>query len=461
MKFFRVVPLIAVVCLSSSALAAPVASQAKRERRRTPVVEAVEKVRGAVVNISTERVIVVRRGFSPLMGDDAFDRMFEDFFGGRRRGRLERKKVQTPLGSGCVITSDGLVVTNEHVIRRATNIKLSLPSGETLDAELLAADPTEDLALLRAKAAHPLKAIPMGTSSDLMLGETVLALGNPFGFENSVTSGIVSAVNREIAVGTGHEAVKYTGLIQTSALINPGNSGGPLVNALGELIGINTAVVDQAQGIGFSVPIDRARDVLAPLLATPQVSEAWHGFKGVTTEKRNGVRVTQIASKSAAGKVLRRDDVICEIDGAPVSDLFDLLLRVVQHKPGDKAPLRLLRGGKSMRVTLLLTRRPVPSPKKMLYDKFGIAAQDLTSALARQMRIAVSQGVLVSEVWRDSPALAVGMQRGDVIVQIGPHPVRRLKDAAAALQNVRPGAPVFVRIVRGQYVARTWITTRK
>ena len=173
----------------------------------------------------------------------------------------------------------------------------------------------------------------MGTSSDMMLGETVLALGNPFGFENSVTSGIVSAFNREIEVG-GNDSARYDKLIQTSALINPGNSGGPLVNVLGELVGINTAVVDQAQGIGFSIPIDRARDVLAPLLGAAQVSEAWAGFRGETTEKRDGVLVISVKAKAPASDTLAAGDIVREADGARVGDLFDLLLRIVQHKPG-------------------------------------------------------------------------------------------------------------------------------
>ena len=277
--------------------------------RRTPIVAAVEKVRDCVVNISTERMLVTRGGgLVPFgTGDDVFDRFFQDFF---RGPATEQRKVNAPLGSGCVITAGGLVITNEHVVRRASNVKLSLNTGETFDAVVLAADPAADLALLRAQTDKPLKAIPMGVSSDLMLGEPVIAVGNPFGFENSVTSGIVSALNREITVGAGDDAVHYTGLIQTSALINPGNSGGPLVNILGELIGINSAIVDRAQGIGFAIPIDRARDVLAPLLATPQVSEAWAGVRGATVPGRKGARVTQVEARGPAEKVLQVNDVI-------------------------------------------------------------------------------------------------------------------------------------------------------
>ena len=424
--------------------------------RRTPIVTAVEKARGSVVNISTERAVTLFRGFNSFSGPggDPFDDFFRQWY---RAPAVERRKVETPLGSGCVISADGLVITNEHVVRRATNIKLSLADGETFDAVLLAADPSEDIALLRMKTDQPIKAIPMGGSSDLMLGETIVAMGNPYGFENSVTSGIISAFNREIRVGE----IKYEGLIQTSALINPGNSGGPLINVLGELVGINTAVVDQAQGIGFAIPIDRARDILAPLLATPQVSEAWPGIRAATTEGRDGARVLQVEKKGPAGSALKEGDIICEIDGAKVSDLFDFLVRVVQHQPGDEVSLKIVRNGKTASVKFALGRMPVPSPKKILHDKFGITGQNNTPELAEQLKIAINYGVLVSEVWPDSPAEKVGLEKSDVIIQIGAHAVRNLREAAAALRSTRAGERVFVRIVRGKYNAYAWMTVPK
>jgi len=429
--------------------------------RRTPVVMAVEKAHNAVVNISTEQTVQLRRGFDSFFGrnGDPFDRMFDDFFSrSPRRRTVERRKVHTPLGSGSIITPDGLIITNEHVIRRATNIKISLYTGDTFDAELLAADRKEDIALLRIKSDKPIEVIPMGESSDLMLGETVVALGNPYGFENSVTSGIVSALNREISIGSGSEAVNYSGLIQTSALINPGNSGGALINVLGELIGINTAVVDQAQGIGFAIPINHAREVLAPLLATPQVSEAWPGISARTADDRIGVRVMEVAEKGPASTILKTGDVIREIDGTCVTDLFDFLLGIVQHQPEDKVLIEIVRGGVSSKVRITLGRMPVPSPKEILYAKFGIAAQDHTSSDAQRLRTPVDYGVRVSEIWRGGPAMDVGLRKGDVIIQIGSLPVRTLRDAAMALRTSQPGEQVFIRIFRQNYTAYTWIT---
>lgn len=448
----RAVFIMLFLAVAACAIAAgPSADEALRIRR-TPVADAVAKTHASVVNISAEQVVAIRQGLGPSFGPggDMFDQMFQQFFQGPV---VERRKVQTPLGSGCIITPDGLVLTNEHVIRRATGIKLSLDTGESFDATLLASDSAHDLALLRAKSDKPFQAIPMGSSADLMLGETVVALGNPFGFNNSVTAGIVSALNREIQVPTEGDLRTFGGLIQTSALINPGNSGGPLVNVLGELIGINSAVVDQAQGIGFAVPIDRARDALAALLANPQVSEAWCGFQGKTEEGRKGVRVLQIDPQGPAEKLLNTGDLIEQADGAPVKDSFDLLIRVVQHKPGEKLALRALRDGKSIETEVTLAKVVIPSPEELLQKKLGLKGRDLTREVARRRRIPLDGGLLITEVAPDGAAERAGMAEGDVVVKIGSAPVRNMEDAAAALRSTIAGDSVSVLIFRQDYLA--------
>ena len=398
-------------------------ADARMAVRRTPIVEAVQRVQNCVVNISTERMLVTRGGLAPFAtGDEVFDRIFQDFFRGRG---TEQRKVNAPLGSGCVITSN---------------------------------DSAADLALLRAQTSKPLEAIPMGVSSDLMLGEPVIAVGNPFGFESSVTSGIVSATNRVISVGEGEDAVHYTGLIQTSALINPGNSGGPLVNILGELIGINSAIVDGAQGIGFAIPIDRARDILAPLLATPQVCEAWAGLRGATVPGRKGARVTQLEAGGPAEKVLHVNDVIVSLDGRPLGDLFDFFMQIVQHQPGDVVALVVERGGQALDIQFTLGRHPQPSPGELLQEKFGLTGSDLTPEMARRRGTAVDFGVYAAQIAPDGPAHRAGLERGDVIIQIGSNPVRNLRDAAAALRTTIAGERVVVVIVRQDYRAFTRVT---
>jgi serine protease Do len=423
--------------------------------RRTPIVEAVQRVRDSVVNISTEQLVNVRRGLGPFRPGDPFDRFFEDFWSGPI---VERRKVKSPLGSGCVITPDGLVITNEHVVRRASTIYLTLDSGEQINARLLGSDPEHDLALLRAETDKTLAAIPMGSSSDLMLGETVIALGNPFGFENSVTSGIISALDREITVGSGADGARYNGLIQTSALINPGNSGGPLVNVLGEMIGINAAVVDQAQGIGFAIPVGRARDILAPLLTGPHVSDAWTGIKGETIAGRHGARITEIDAAGPAAALFKTGDVIESLDGIPVRDLFDLNLAVAQRKPGDAISFAALRAGQAVTLNMTVARLPQLSADDLLRAKLGVRGQDLTATLARSLGVAVNEGVVLADVTPDGPAGKAGIIRGDVIIQLGRQPVRNLREAAAVLGDTRPGESLLIMIVRQNYRAYAPLT---
>jgi S1-C subfamily serine protease len=448
-RLFSILTLAAFICCASSA---PVfAEETSRGLRRTPIVKAVEKAKGCVVNISTEKLVVQRR-YSRFRGpaDEVFDRFFDDFFRNRRpRGRVERRKVQVPLGSGCVITEDGLVVTSEHVIRRASNIQLSLHNGDTYSAELVAADPIHDVALIRAKLnGKKLKAINMGSSADLMLGETVIALGNPFGFEDSVTSGIVSALDREITVGRGG---KYKGLVQTSALINPGNSGGPLVNVLGELIGINTAVVSGAQGIGFAIPINDVRDHLAPLLISRRVAKGWPGFEGESAKNGKGVRVKTVHPRGPAKAVLKAGDIIQSIDGKSCKDSFDFALTVSERKAGGVLQLGLARKGKLLSAKIVLTAFPKVSPEKRLTLQLGVQGQKLTPELARTLRLWVKQGVLITDVAKGSPAAKAGLKLNDVMIQVDGKAVLTPRQAGLAVEAASGTREVGAVVVRGRY----------
>jgi len=219
--------------------------------RRTPVVLAVDKAAPAVVNISTERTVEVQ----PFIFEDPF---FQQFFGQFMDPRAfePRKAKQTSLGSGLIVSPDGLVLTNRHVILRLAQIRVQLADGRTFDGQLVSLSKNYDLALIRVKTEQPLPAAVMGKSNTLMIGETAIAIGNPFGLSHTVTVGVVSALHRAI------REAGYGDLIQTDAAINPGNSGGPLLNVVGQAIGINTAIYAQGQGIGFAIPIDRAREFI-------------------------------------------------------------------------------------------------------------------------------------------------------------------------------------------------------
>ncbi|MBI2471564.1 MAG: trypsin-like peptidase domain-containing protein [Planctomycetes bacterium] len=267
--------------------------------RRTPIVVAVEKAGPAVANISTERLIS-QRHVDPFFGSrsELFDQFFNDFF-----GQSQKQMVERPLGSGVIIDEDGYIVTNEHVVSRASKINVRLSDGRNFEATMISSDPISDLAVLKITSPTPLPYVKMGTSKDLMIGETVIALGNPFGLENSITTGVLSAKNRTMTFNSQYGDIKYDGLIQTDALINPGNSGGPLVNIDGELIGINAAIVNQAQGIGFAIPVDKVRQTLVKLFNFRELNKIWFGAQ---VEERDdvskGIMVSSIESGSPADK---------------------------------------------------------------------------------------------------------------------------------------------------------------
>ena len=436
---------------------AALSATAQEPTRRTAVVRAVEKARLSVVNISTEQEVQVRT-VDPFFGDDIFDEYFRDFFG---RRSATRRKVEGPLGSGVIIDAAGYVVTNEHVVRRATNITLSLPDGTTCEAELLAADPVSDVALLKVVKPKGLRAITMGASGDLMLGEPVIALGNPFGFENSVTSGIVSALHRSITVGQGRSAIEYEDLIQTSALINPGNSGGALLNIHGDLIGINTAVVGGAQGIGFAIPVNAVRDVLARLFAGPRVTNAWLGMTLDRKEGDPGARVATVEPEGPADAAgLRKGDQIVSLANTPVRDPFDVRHRLLKLAPGTTVSFDTVREGKTQTVRVTSRPRPKLTPLKLVQKRLGMSVQNISRAMARQLGLRVAVGVVVTEIEDGGAAANIGLRQNDVVIQFGSHRVRDLDDMAAVLNDAQAGERLLIQIIRGRVRAYARIVAR-
>ncbi|MDX1650531.1 MAG: trypsin-like peptidase domain-containing protein, partial [Myxococcota bacterium] len=411
--------------------------------RRTPVVEAVEKVGPAVVNITTVRHRA-GRPFRPFTGDPFFDRFFQDFFEPRRPQRTQS------LGSGVVIDASRHVLTNEHVIARADAIRVTLGDGRELEATLVGADPNHDLAVLAIETDEEVPWVAPGTSADLMVGEPVIAIGNPFGLSHTVTTGVISAVNRSFR----SDDRIFHGFLQTDASINPGNSGGPLLNAHGELVGINTAIYGGAQGIGFAIPIDAARRVVRELLTHGEVAPVWLGLDVQDLDPRlaelmrlperlSGAVVSRVREDGpGAGAGVRRGDVVTGVDGAPVRsarEYYDLLER---STAGQQLELELRREGDTFETSARAQRIPDVELDALAERLLGLRLE------ARE-----GPGVAVARVRAGSGAARVGLQPGDRVLAVNG---RRVEDAGslrrAALDlRGRDRCLVVVQRGRGRY----------
>jgi len=410
--------------------------------RSTPLVRAVKRVMPAVVNIGTEQYVRVA---------DPFESYFNEFFGVRRYS-----KKAMPLGSGVIVDATGLVLTNNHVVQRASNLRIRLWDGETCSAVPIATDPTNDLALLQldTKALKgPLNAIGFATPDDLILGETVAAVGNPFGLEHSVSAGVLSARNRTLQEG---DAV-FTDILQTDAAINPGNSGGPLVNLDGDLIGINIAIRQGAQGIGFAIPMHRIEDVLARWLVPGRFSLGCCGLVAGTKVEDGQMHAVVAAldpGSPAAGSELKKGDRILRVQGTPVHRAIDVGRILWPLKAGDEVRIDC-ENGKT--VTLTLCRL---SPRLLVRRRLGIQVQELTKPLRRALGLPDDlRGLTVSDVQKDSELGTCGVRRGDIILRVGTTDTATLDDAFTALKDVRPGQilPVFLIAIeqnRGQLFGR-------
>jgi serine protease Do len=371
------------------------------------------------------------------------------------------------LGSGFVIHPAGYIVTNEHVVDRATEVKVVLADGQSLAAQVLATDDEHDLAVLKVtpRADKPLKAITLGASEDLMIGEPVYAIGNPFGYAGSMTRGIVSAVNRELELAPGKV---YKNLVQTDASINPGNSGGPLLNSYGQVIGINSAIRGDAHGIGFAISVSRLRDLLPEFLNTEVLHRAVIGFSleelrqlSPPATVRASVRVKAVQPDSAAAKAgLLAGDELWTVQGQDVHDIVETLVALAQVKVGDTLTLRIGRAGKATDLKLAVTQSLPPESERVVLARLGLAGKDVTAALATQEKLSVSTGVLITQVEKGGPAAKAGLQLGDVVYQLGPYYVTSLDDVANLLKSAKANLDVRIGVVRGDSRGRAVITVR-
>jgi len=397
----------------------------------------VEKIKPAVVNISTTKVIKTGgRGQGSPFGDDFFDRFFGgDDFMKRFFGDTPREFKQRSLGSGFIITKDGYIFTNNHVVEKADKIKVRLSNGKEYDAKVIGKDAKIDIALIKINASNNLPVADLGDSDKLRVGDWVLAIGNPFGLEQTVTQGIVSAKGRVIGSGP------YDNFIQTDASINPGNSGGPLFNLEGRVIGINTAIVAHGQGIGFAIPVNMAKDILNDLKSKGKVTRGWLGIsvQDITEDlaskmgikEREGALVADVVAGDPAEKAgLRTGDIITEIDGKKIHDTHELLRIVAGVPVGKSVTIKAMRDGKvqNFNVTVGERKDQEVAVKEKAGEYFGMTVQDITPELAERLGLNKRSGVIVTSVQEGSPADDAGIKPKDVILQVNKVNIKSMRD---------------------------------
>jgi len=422
--------------------------------------EIAENVGPAVVNISTVKSIkgggrVFRHfGPGPFNKDDPFQDFFNKFFGGDQ----QREFKQRSLGSGFIIDKAGFIVTNNHVIENADKIKVKLKGGDEFDAEIVGRDPNTDLALIKIDVKTELPTVKIGDSDPLRVGQWVVAIGSPFGFEQTVTAGIVSAKGRVIGSGP------YDDFIQTDASINPGNSGGPLINLQGEVVGINTAIIASGQGIGFAIPINMAKGIVDQLKSSGEVTRGWLGvaiqplsselaaYYGIKDGK--GVLVTDVFKGEPAEQAgIRPQDIILEINGKKIEDGRDLT-RTIANKPvGETVALKLMREGKEQQVKVKLSKREDSKISSRLQqnpsgDELGVRVAEITTEMMQQYNLPKAEGVIVIEMDSQGKGAEAGVQVGDIVAEINYKKINTVKNYNEALRKIKKGEKIKMLIQR-------------
>jgi len=428
----------------------------------------VKQLSPSVVNISTTSVSKGGSQFfkSPFggRGEKPFDDFFKKFFGDSPQKEFKRRG----LGSGFILSEDGYIITNNHVVERATDIKVILQNGDSYVAQIIGTDPKTDLALLKIKPKTKLPAVRFGNSDRLEIGDWVLAIGNPFGLGHTVTVGIISAKGRSLGLGS------YDDFLQTDAAINPGNSGGPLFNFKGEVIGVNSAIIAGGQGIGFAIPINMTKNVVAQLRSGGKVVRGWIGVyvqrvtpdiaESLDLDDNNGALVADVTVGGPAEKAgVKRGDIIIEFNGNKIDEMPELPKLVASYAPGTKIKLKVIRNGKEKDLSIKLEQLPDQvaqtsrqSPRNEIEQNLGLIVQEITPEVKRRLDIEYSSGVVITDVRSNSLASEAGLLRADVILEINTKQIANLNNYRKEIDSVEEGQNILFLVKRGSntiYVA--------
>lgn len=413
--------------------------------RRTPVVDVVEKVRAAVVNIHSERTVK-----GPAT---------EDLF-----ALSPSQHRVNGMGTGIVIDPRGYIITNQHVVEDVNLIRVRLSDGTTHTARVLARDHENDLALLKIDPSRPLPVMPLGTANDLMVGETVIAIGNAYGYEHTVTTGVVSAIKRDVTL---NKDVSYKSLIQTDASINPGNSGGPLLNINGDLIGVNVAIRAGAQGIGFAIPVDTMIRAAAEMLNIRKRNSTWHGLivsDNVDLNQTPLLRTLVVERCEPASPALRaglqRGDVLIQVGDLKITCCFELERALLDLNAGVNVPVVVRRNGIEHKLELMLQKyeRSAPPPADIVWRKLGLRLNPVNAELVSRSNQQLHGGLAVTEINGEGAAAKAGIQRGDILVGLHQWETLTLENVAFVLSHPDLASfnPLRFFIVRGGQVHRGW-----
>ena len=418
-------------------------------------VEVAKKVQPSVVSIRSERTVTVQpwEGF----GKDFFKGTpFEDFFKGY--GGPPSKQKQVGEGSGVIVDPKGYILTNYHVVAEANKLTIRLFDGRELKGTIQGTDPKTDLAVVYVDA-KDLPVATLGDSDKLQVGEWAIAIGSPFGLEETMTVGVISAKGRT-GLGTG----TYEDFLQTDASINPGNSGGPLVNIDGEVVGINAMIIQPGQGIGFAVPINLAKNIMVDLIKHREVIRPWVGIglQDLTLDLREhfnlkeeeGALVSQVYEGSPAEKAdLKVGDIIVDIDGKKIKNSQDVVREVLKKQVGQKIDLDVLREGKQIKVPVITAKMSSePGERKAgqleMKEWFGLRVRPITPDIAKQLGLAKAEGIVIAGVESGSVAQEVGLREGDVILEVNRQKIRNGEDYQSAMGKVKPDKGVLLLISR-------------